>query len=214
MRGRGNPSWWAELTGASDRDVVAGLSAQLEVARDAAAVAGRMVRGELGTEEARAETARIEQAGDEARDEVFRLLADLLTTPMDREDLFRLSRSLEQVVDNLRDFVREADLLDVGDDELLRPVVAAVAAALDGLAPAVASVGEDLVRAGQEGMQAHREINEVRRTYQRGLADLYRGELTMLVLKRRDLLRRLDIVGLQLAEAVAALSDGAMKRGR
>lgn len=211
---RSGPSWWSELTGASDREVVAGLGLQLTVARDAAAVAGRLVRGELPTDEARSEASRIEQTGDEARDEVFGMLSSLLTTPMDREDLYRLSRSLENVTDNLRDFVREADLLDVGDDDLLRPVVDAVADALARLVAPVESIADDLGRAGSQAVATHREINEVRRTYQRSLADLYAGELDMWVLKRRDLLRRLDIVGLQLGEAVAALSDGAMKRGR
>ena len=37
-------------------------------------------------------------------------LAGVLVTPVDREDLFRLSRSIDDVLDNLRDFVREWDL--------------------------------------------------------------------------------------------------------
>ena len=213
MSGSG-PSWWAELTGASDREVVDRLRLQLTVAQEAAQVAQRLVRGELPPEEARAASARIEQTGDEARDEVFGMLSRLLTTPMDREDLYRLSRSLENVTDNLRDFVREADLLGVGDDDLLRPVVVAVTDALGRLEAPLQAIVDDVGQAGQEAVHAHREINEVRRTYQRSLAELYEGELEMVTLKRRDLLRRLDIVGLQLGEAVAALSDGAMKRGR
>ncbi len=208
------PSWWSELTGASDRDVVACLRLQLTVAQEAAAVAARLVRGELPTDEARSAAARIEQTGDEARDEVFGMLSRLLTTPMDREDLYRLSRSLENVTDNLRDFVREADLLGIDDDDLLRPVVDAVVGALGRLASALGSLDGDLVGAGRAAIDTHREINDVRRTYQRSLAALYEGELEMATLKRRDLLRRLDIVGLQLGEAVGALSDGAMKRGR
>jgi uncharacterized protein len=210
----GRPSWWRELTGASDREVVECLRLQLTVAREAAVVAARLVRGELATDDARNAAARIEQTGDEARDEVFGMLSRLLTTPMDREDLYRLSRSLENATDNLRDFVREADLLEVGDDDLLRPVVDAVAGALERLVWPLDTISEDVAHAGQRALDAHREINEVRRTYQRSLAELYEGELTMTTLKRRDLLRRLDIVGLQLAEAVGAISDGAMKRGR
>lgn len=211
---RSGPSWWAELTGASDREVVAGLASQLAVAREAAGVAGRLVRGELPTNEARSSAARIEQTGDEARDDLFELLSRLLTTPMDREDLYRLSRSLEEVIDNLRDFVREADLMDVGDDDLLRPVVDAVAGALEQLVEPIDAIGRDLRGAEQQAIHARREINEVRRTYQWSLAELFEGELRMSTLKRRELLRRLDVVGLRLGDAVAALSDGAMKRGR
>jgi uncharacterized protein Yka (UPF0111/DUF47 family) len=208
------PSWWAELTGASDRELIAGLRRQLAVARDAADVAEQLVGGRLPSDEARAEAARIEQAGDDARDDVFALLSNLLTTPVDREDLYRLSRALEDVIDNLRDFVREADLLGIGADELLAPVVAATAAALERLRGPLEDIGDDLPAAGRAAIEGHREINEVRRTYQQGLARLYEGELEMATLKRRDLLRRLDIIGLRLGEAVGALSDGAMKRGR
>ncbi len=208
------PSWWSELTGGSDRELLAGLRRQLAVARDAAGVARELVHGRLPSDEARVEAARIEQAGDEARDEVFALLSHLLTTPMDREDLYRLSRALEDVIDNLRDFVREAHLLGVSADELLAPVVAAIATALERLGQPVENIGEDLPAAGRAAVEGHREINEVRRTYQQGLARLYEGELEMATLKRRDLLRRLDIIGLRLGEAVDALSDGTMKRGR
>jgi predicted nucleic acid-binding protein len=40
-----------------------------------------------------------------------------------------------------------------------------------------------------------------------------RGELRMGVLKEREALRRLDVVGLRLGEAADALSDAAMKQG-
>lgn len=208
------PSWWAELTGASDRQLVACLRRQLAVARNAAGVADQLVRGRLPSDEARIEAARIEQNGDETRDEVFALLSNLLTTPMDREDLYRLSRALEDVIDNLRDFVREADLLGIGADELLAPVVTAIATALERLGGPLETIGDDLPAAGRAAIEGHREINEVRRAYQRGLAQLYEDELEMATLKRRDLLRRLDIIGLRLGEAVGALSDGSLKRGR
>jgi uncharacterized protein len=37
-------------------------------------------------------------------------------------------------------------------------------------------------------------------------------EVTTEVLRRRELLRRVDVTGLRLAEAADALSDGAVKR--
>jgi uncharacterized protein len=207
-------TWWAELTGASDGALIDGLREQLDVALEAARIAGGLARGELGPEEARAAAARTEQTGDGARDEVFGMLSTLLTTPMDREDLYRLSRGLEDVVNNLRDFVREAYLLGVANDPLIVPLTDAIVSALEGLATPLRAIVDDLPGAGRGVRTLHREINEVRRTYQQGLAELYEGELTMDTLKRRDLLRRLDVVGLKLGEAVAAISDGAMKRGR
>jgi hypothetical protein len=45
------------------------------------------------------------------------------------------------------------------------------------------------------------------------LVDLFAADdVTMELIKRRELLRRLDVVGLRLIEAVDALSDGLLKR--
>jgi uncharacterized protein len=87
----------------------------------------------------------VEHRGDRARGGFVHALAP----PLDREDLFRVSRSVDDVLDNLRDFARELELFAVSD---------------------------------------------------------------VAMLKRRELLRRLDVVGLRLGEAADALADGAVKR--
>jgi uncharacterized protein len=207
------PSWWSQMTGAADRELVALLGQQLDIARQAAEVALRLVRGELDADTARAEASSIESRGDELRREVVQLLSELLTTPLDREDLYRLSRSLEDVIDNLRDLAREAALLGVGEDAVLRPVVDAVVTALQRLDEPISLLPTDLGGTRAKALLAQHDINGVRRAYQQGLAELYAQPLEIVTLKRRDLLRRLDVVGLRLGEAVAALADGALKRG-
>jgi uncharacterized protein len=209
-----SPSWWSEMTGAADRELVALLRRQLDVAQQAARVASRLVAGDLDADAARAEASTIESRGDDLRREVVELLSELLTTPLDREDLYRLSRALEDVIDNLRDLSREAALLGVGEDPLLRPVVDAVATALQRLDEPISLLSSDLAGTRTGALLAQHDINGVRRAYQQGLAELYAQPLEIGTLKRRDLLRRLDVVGLRLGEAVAALADGALKRGR
>lgn len=44
------------------------------------------------------------------------------------------------------------------------------------------------------------------------LADVLEGDVTTGMLRRRELLRRLDVVGLRFGEAVDALADAAVKR--
>ena len=55
---------------------------------------------------------------------------------------------------------------------------------------------------------------QVRRLYQQKLAELLNEPLDNETLKRRELLRRLDVVGLRLGEAADALADGVLKRSR
>jgi phosphate/sulfate permease len=57
-----------------------------------------------------------------------------------------------------------------------------------------------------------RRIVLVRRAYQDGLAQIFDGELSMDTLKTGELLRRLDVLGLRLAEGADAHLDGLIKR--
>ena len=65
---------------------------------------------------------------------------------------------------------------------------------------------------GTLALAAKKAGGQVRRRYQDRLADLYESELSTEVMKARDLLRRLDVVGLRLNEAADALADAAVKR--
>ncbi len=61
-------------------------------------------------------------------------------------------------------------------------------------------------------LDANKASNAIRRRYQEGVAALLIGTVDATMLKRRELLRRLDVVGLRLGEAADALADGAVKR--
>ena len=70
-----------------------------------------MAKGKLAPGEAHERIAEIEQRGDAMRAELVTRLSGVLVAPIDREDLFRLSRSIDDVLDNLRDFVRAGRFL-------------------------------------------------------------------------------------------------------
>ena len=61
-------------------------------------------------------------------------------------------------------------------------------------------------------LAARKQAGRVRQLYQAALADLFRAELSTDTLRRRELLRRLDVIGLRLGESADALSDAMLKR--
>ncbi len=64
------------------------------------------------------------------------------------------------------------------------------------------------------GFKAQKTAGKVRKSYQTSLGKLFQAEsVTVDMLRSRELLRRLDVIGLRLQEATAGLSDGLMKRG-
>ena len=154
----------------------------------------------------------LEDEADVALDEVLTVAARSLSTPMDREDLFRLSRSLDDVVDNLRDFAVEAHRYGVGDPHrFVAPleVLREGCRALDGALALLSEEAQQLATAARDAKHA----NASRDAYHDAMAKLLTEELSMDLVRDRELLRRLDVTGLRLGEAADALASGALKRG-
>lgn len=182
----------------------------MHAAADGAQLALSVARGTLSTADGRAAMSTVEHDGDDHRRDVVAYLTRSLTTPIDREDMFRLSRSIDDVLDNLRDFVREYDLYGWQLDETLADVLIGVAGGIDSLAEAVDSLrsGGRPARSAALGVRK----NDIRLRYQTAMSVVLDETFDSGTLKRRELLRRLDVVGLRLQEAADALADGAVKR--
>ena len=156
--------------------------------------------------------AEIEHQGDELRGRLVAKLAGVLVAPIDREDLFRLSRSVDDVLDNLRDFVRAWDLYKIEPTDEFLSLLEATESGVDDLRRAVQTITADPKETSQGALMCKKSANEVRRRYDEELGKLFSGAFTMDVFKVRELLRRLDVVGLRLNEAADVLSDAAVKR--
>jgi hypothetical protein len=153
-----------DLTGRSTGDLIGLLGDQLSCTERGARLVVSLAAGSTSTDDARRCMRELEHGGDQARAGLVATLGRVLATPIDAEDMFRLSRSIDDVLDNLRDFVREADLYQPQGLGFALPVAQTL---------------------GNE------------------------------TLKRRELLRRLDVVGLRLGEPLmhspTALSNGAAR---
>jgi uncharacterized protein Yka (UPF0111/DUF47 family) len=201
-----------DLRGLSGTRFVELLGGHLDTTLDGAELVGRAVRGELDWSRARAEMVGVEHRGDELREALITELSGSIVTPIDREDLFRISRSIDDVLDNLRDFLRECDLFEVDRPRDLEPVASAVSDAIRSLRDATEAIDTARDQVAARALEAKKTGNEIRRRYDAALGVLFAGELDMEVLKVREVLRRLDVVGLRLGEAADALSDAAVKR--
>lgn len=201
-----------ELTGHADVRLVSFITSQVLATIEGAELASKVIDGTFDIDRARERVRQIEHDGDRHRSELIQEMSRSLTTPIDREDLFRLSRSVDDVLDNLRDFIREVDLFGVDGLESYETVLEGVINGLHHLKTAVASVADDRSAVADSAIKAKDGANAVRRAYQGEVALLLDGLVTAETLKKRQLLRRLDVVGLRLGEAANALADGVVKR--
>lgn len=199
------------LAGRTDQDVVDALLGQLQAVREGVELASRMVTG-LARATARTRMEQLEHDGDDARARLVEVLSQSLATPIDREDLFRVSRSIDDVLDSLRDFVRESDLYHVTDQSRFVPILEVVGAGIDSLGTAVRALPGHPDALTKGALDAKKAGTAIGRLYQYGIADLFAGEMSAERMKTRELLRRLEIVGSHIATAADALADGAMKR--
>ncbi|MBA2299878.1 MAG: DUF47 family protein [Chloroflexi bacterium] len=202
-----------ELRGRSGRRLVELLMGHVQATTEGAKLVERAARGELSWADARVAMREVEHRGDEYRDALIAELAVAIITPIDREDLFRVSRSIDDVLDNLRDVVRLCDLFKIDDAAVMLPVLETIVSAVETLREAIAIVIAAPRQITTRALTVKKAGYKIRRAYDAALEELFRGELRMEVLKQREALRRLDVVGLRLGEAADALSDAAMKRG-
>lgn len=203
----------ADLTGRSYRRTLDLLTAQLDATVKGVDLAADLAAGRIEPAAARAGMGEVEHEGDHGRAALVAELATTLTTPIDREDLYRFSRSVDDVLDNLRDLVRETDLFGMPGDPSDLPALDAVREGLVSLRAAIAHLVDDPGRVQEGALAARKAAGQVRREYQTSVAALFRRELTAETLSRRELLRRLDVIGLRLNSAAADLSDALLKRG-
>jgi uncharacterized protein Yka (UPF0111/DUF47 family) len=204
---------WRDLTGRSDDVFVDLLVRQVSIAVDAARTLVAAQRDGRVPAEVRDELTTLERKGDEVRTEVLTELARALTTPIDGEDLYRLSGSLDDVLDNLRDFAVEADMYGVEPDERFVAPLDGIAQGLDELADAIGRLTDDVAEVAGPA-RAAKKANDARDAFHDEMSALLHGdEVTMQTLRHRELLRRLDVAGLRLATAADALISGALKRG-
>jgi predicted phosphate transport protein (TIGR00153 family) len=143
--------------------------------------------------------AAVVQAEKDA-DEVRRILIDDLNrtfvTPMDREDIFALSRAIDDVVDYAYTTIEEMQILDVEPNDFLRRMVSLLQDAATEIHLAMLRLKENPGVASEHASRAKALENRVERVYREAVADLFSGpediQHVMSMLKLREIYRHLS----------------------
>jgi predicted phosphate transport protein (TIGR00153 family) len=133
-------------------------------------------------------------------DEVRRILIDDLNrtfvTPMDREDIFSLSRAIDDVMDYAYSTVEEMQLFDVEPNDFLRRIVSLLHDAANEIHLAMLRLKENPGVASEHASRAKALENRVERVYREAIADLFSGpddvHHVMDMLKLREIYRHLS----------------------
>jgi predicted phosphate transport protein (TIGR00153 family) len=152
-------------------------------------------------------------------DEFRRILIDNLNrtfvTPIDREDIFALSRAVDDVMDYAYTTVEEMQILDVEPNDYLRRIVSLLQDAAEELHLAMLRLKENPGVASEHATRAKALENRVERVYREAVADLFSGpediHHVMEMLKLRELYRHLSNCADRGDEAANVIQDIVVK---
>ena len=133
-------------------------------------------------------------AADVAKRELWRVLRDAFSPPLDAEDLYTLSADLDEVLNAAKDLVREMEVMDMEPDAPTREMVAFLAQAVRHLADAFRflNTDDDATEAADAAIKGQRRIE---RAYRPAMSALLQVEDLREVMSRREIYRRLSRMG-------------------
>lgn len=152
-------------------------------------------------------------------DEVRRILIDELNrtfiTPFDREDIFALSRTIDDVLDYGETTVEEMTTLDVASNEHIRSMATVLRDAAHELHMAMVQLKDHPHVALDHATRAKALENQAERIYRQAIAALFTGpqdiQHVVLMLKMREVYRHLSNAADRGDEAANILSDIVVK---
>lgn len=152
-------------------------------------------------------------------DEVRRILIDELNrtfiTPFDREDIFSLSRTIDDVLDYVYSTVIEMRILTVEPTPFMEEIASLLREAAGEIAHAVQQLREHPGVATSHAQQAKALENRVENVYREAIADLFRGpedvHHIVQMLKMREVYRHLSNAADRGDEAANVIADVIVK---
>jgi len=148
------------------------------------------------SEKMAARVVQIEKEADETRRILIDDLNRTFVTPIDREDIFALSRAIDDIVDYACTTVEEMRILEVEPNDDLRHMVSLLKNATNEIHLAMLRLRENPGVATEHATRAKALENQLERCYREAISTLFAGpktvEQVMGVLKLRETYRHLS----------------------
>jgi len=153
----------------------------------------------------------IEREADELRRVLVEDLHQTYVTPMDREDIYALSRAIDDIVDYANSTVDEMEIYEVASDEHLYEMVEILGKAAREIADAVKILETYPTIAMEHSVKAKFYENAMEKAYHTALADLFKKTDTVYMLKMREIYRHLSNAADRSDEAANIICSIVMK---
>lgn len=153
----------------------------------------------------------IEREADELRRVLVEELHQTFVTPMDREDIYALSRAIDDIVDYANSTVEEMEIYGVSSEEHLQEMVNILGKAAREISDAVKILESYPHIAMEHAVGAKSYENAMEKAYHTALADLFKKSDTVYMLKMREIYRHLSNAADRSDEAANIICSIVMK---
>lgn len=182
----------AALVKSNDRRFVALLCDQADLAIKSLQLLQTFERDRLAREEGAEAVKQVERDGDEIRRVLIDELMGTYSTPFDREDLFALSRAIDDIIDAADEAARELFTFKISPPNDLKEMAGVLLDGARHIRLAVAELLDHPMVAADHAVRAKRSENRIDDFYHVAVGDLFDSsrEISEL-LKTREIYRHL-----------------------
>ena len=194
-------------------DVIGLLRAQADVTIEGI---GALVEWAGGDDSGAERVREHEHAADDRKRELFAALTESFTTPVDAEDLYMMSKHLDDVMNGAKDAVRECEVMALRPDEHVEKMAASILEGVQHLDEAFrllrAEEKDDrsATAAADEAIKSERHLE---RAYRHAMSALLEVDDLREVMGRRELYRRFSRIGDSVIEAAERVWYSTLKEG-
>lgn len=159
------------------------------------------------------EMLRLEQEADDIRRILIDELNQTFLTPMDREDIFSLSRAIDDVIDHAYNTVKEMEVFEVSANEFLFRMAELLVKGAEELTNAIKHLKKNPNVAIEYVVRAKRVENDMNDAFLAALNQLFSGNNFRLMLIYREIYRHFNRSADRVDEAANIISDIVVKIG-
>lgn len=147
---------------------------------------------ETGLEEDGEKIIEFEREADELRKALIDELNNTFITPFEREDIFNLSRAIDDMIDYSRSTFEEMQIFELKPTDETRNMVNLLVEAAEEINHAVNYLKDHHEISAKHAVKAKNLENQVEREYRKILAELVKGDDIEYILKMREIFRHMS----------------------
>ncbi len=181
-------------------DLLGTLSEQIDVTAEGLTAFRRWAAGEPDCSD---DVRAAEHAADDVKARFIQTVREAFTTPLEPEDLFELSRGLDEVINGAKNTVREAEVMQLTPDVAMSEMAELLSEGVNHLRLAFEALDANHGEASVEAAAAIKTQRRLERVYRRAMSTLIDSDDLRRVVGYQELYRRMA----KISDEVVGVAD-------